>query len=175
MNIFTARRPTGGQTIVQDMPESTDDDVKANGTANSADPREALAAAVRGSWIEELIAHLRYFRGVVSRPPRHHVDLWQSNASATTVSIPPRNSAIVLIDTIIYSASAAAVLTIGSRQIPIVSPQLTGAIPGCIGMVWRTGEPITLTLSGGSPTPGPLHIEVIGKILPPSDPMAIIS
>lgn len=117
----------------------------------------------------EMRSHLRTL--AVPHAPRRLVDLAESDPASVVITLRPAISALTLLDTIIYSASAAAVISIGARSIPV--PQGVGALR--VGqLVVYPSDRISLALSGGSPTAGALHLEVIGWQVPPSEHFEVI-
>ena len=138
---------------------------------NNASPQEVAEA--EAETLADVLVEMRHHLRTLATPhaPRRLVDISANVASATSVQLRQVVSALTLLDTIVYSASAAAVITIGARQIPV--PQGANALR--VGqLVVYPGDVIALALSGASPTPGAQFLEVIGWQVPPSEHFEVV-
>ncbi len=137
--------------------------------ANTAPPEQLAAAETLADVLTEMRQHLRLLNA--PRPPRRLVDITASEASATSLTLRRAQSALTLLDTIVYSVSAAAIITIGSRAIPV--PLGAGSLR--VGqMVLYPADTVSLALSGGSPVAGPQYLEIIGWQIAPSEHFEVV-
>lgn len=122
----------------------------------------------------QMCAYLATLAAPLLEPPHRRalVDSYQSAASALSVSLPAVRGSMTLVKTILYSASAAAVLTIGQRSIAV--PAATLQPLQVEQLVLYPNEVVSLALSGASPTAGPLHLEIIGVAISPHERMEVI-
>ena len=130
---------------------------------------QAEQAETLADVLTEMRHHLRTL--ALPRAPRRLVDLANSAPSVTSLKVQNTISALTLVDTILYSASAAAIITIGARQIPV--PAGANALP--VGeLALYPGDVLSLALSGASPTAGAQFLEVIGWQVPPSEHFEVV-
>ena len=136
---------------------------------NTAPADQLQTAETLAGVLTEMRDHLRLLNA--PRPPRRLVDISDTETSATSLKLRRAQSALTLLDTIIYSVPAAAAITVGSRVIPIPS----GAGSLRVGqMVLYPNETVSLALTGVSPTAGALYLEIVGWQVAPSEHFEVV-
>lgn len=134
-------------------------------------------ATVPDAPVETTLDVLRHIRellhlAIAPRKPRQVVDLHESNASATNLTLRQAIGTTMLGQALLWSVSAAATISIGDRQ--IVIPAAGQGSMQLFGMPIQPYDTVKVTLNGGAPTPGALFLELIGQTVAPSEGLEVI-
>lgn len=100
------------------------------------------------------------------------VDVDRSVASGVSLTLPSVWAGVLLINTLIYGTSGPSIITIGKRQIPVTGSNALPFAPSA--MVVYAQETISIALSGVSPTPGSLFLEIIGEQINADDASQLV-